>query len=62
MTKDIVGKTTGENEMYRIKFLDGTEKEFNTLVAANLQEADLRGADLREANLRWAYLHWAYLR
>ncbi len=43
--------------MYRIKFLDGTEKEFNTLVAANLREADLR-----EANLRGAYLHWAYLR
>jgi hypothetical protein len=28
-----------ENEMYRIKFLDGTEKEFNTLVGADLQGA-----------------------
>ena len=36
----------------KIKFLDGTEKEFETLRDANLQSADLRGADLQSANLR----------
>ena len=38
--------------MYRIKFLDGTEKKFNTLEGADLREADLREADFQGANLR----------
>lgn len=32
--------------MYRIKFKDGSEKEYETLVNAYLRNANLRGADL----------------
>ena len=35
--------------MYKIKFLDGTEKEFETLVRTNLEGADLYGANLEGA-------------
>lgn len=57
--------------MYKITYLDGTVKEFESLILAdlsraNLIEADLsgaylRGADLREANLSGADLRGAYL-
>ena len=46
----------------QIKFLDGSEREFITLVRANLRGANLRGADLRGANLRDANLQNANLR
>ena len=46
----------------KIKFLDGSEKEFATLRTADLRGADLRGADLRAADLRGANLHDADLR
>ena len=42
--------------MHKIKFLDGTEKEFDSLVGANLYGADLKGADLYGANLKGADL------
>ena len=50
----------------RIKFLNGTEKDFESLrgadlSGANLRRADLRGADLRYADLRLANLHGADL-
>ena len=45
-----------------VKFLDGTEKEFDTLRGANLQRADLWGADLWGANLQGANLQRADLR
>ncbi len=45
----------------KIKFLDGSEKEFATLRVANLRGADLRGADLRGADLRVANLAGANL-
>ncbi len=62
---------------FTIKFLDGTEKTFETLKGAHLERADLKGAylkgadlsgadlsgaDLRGAYLRGAYLERAYLR
>lgn len=52
---------------YKIKYLDGTEKEFETLrgadlYRANLYRADLYGADLRGANLYGADLYEADLR
>jgi Family of unknown function (DUF5758)/Pentapeptide repeats (8 copies) len=46
----------------KIKFLDGTEKEFTTLAGADLYGADLYGADLRGADLSGADLRGAYLR
>ena len=61
----------------KIRFKDGTEKEFKSLIdadlygadlkgaylkSANLYGADLRGADLRGADLRGAYLKSADLR
>ena len=45
----------------KIKFLDGTEKEFANLCGANLYDADLYGA-LYGANLRGANLYDADLR
>ena len=48
--------------MYKIKFLDGTEKEFDTLTGANLWGADLSETDLVRANLRGADLRGANLR
>ena len=47
--------------MHKIKFLDGTEKEFDSLVGANLYGADLKGADLYGANLKGADLRGADL-
>jgi len=47
--------------MYKIKFLDGTEKEFDSLVEVNLGGADLRGADLWGVNLGGANLKEADL-
>ena len=46
----------------KIKFLDGSEKEFATLRIADLRGADLHDADLRGADLRGANLHDADLR
>ena len=40
----------------KIKFLDGTEKDFESLFRANLRGADLRGANLRGADLSGADL------
>ena len=63
--------------MYKIKFKNGTEKKFESLIdadlygadlkgaylkSANLYGADLRGADLSDANLHGANLHGAYLK
>jgi hypothetical protein len=53
--------------MYKIKFLDGAEKVYETLRGAALRGANLRGAylegaDLRRANLEGADLRRAYLR
>ena len=48
--------------MYKVKFLDGTVKEFKTLVSANLSYADLSGANLRGANLLGANLSSVNLR
>jgi hypothetical protein len=62
------GKPTAESaikrkgEVMKIKFLDGSEKEFADLAGANLTDADLRDADLRDANLRVANLRGADLR
>ena len=42
--------------MVKIKFLDGSEKEFETLVGADLRGADLEGADLEGAYLQGAVL------
>jgi len=47
---------------YKIKFKDGSEKEFKTLRYADLSYANLRGANLRGANLRGADLRGADLR
>ena len=49
----------------KIKFLDGTEREFESLVdadlrGANLSGANLYGADLHSANLRGANLYGAF--
>lgn len=45
----------------KIKLLDGTEKEFDTLVGADLSWANLFGADLSRANLSGANLSVATL-
>lgn len=45
----------------KIKFLDGSEKEFANLRVANLRDANLRDADLRDADLRDADLTGADL-
>lgn len=50
-----------EHGNYVIKFLDDSEKVFDTLVRADLSEADLRGADLFRADLRGANLYEANL-
>ena len=42
--------------MYKIKFKDGTTKEFKSLREANLRGACLEGASLEGANLSGAYL------
>ncbi len=47
--------------MIKIKFLDGTEKEFETLRYANLQEANLQRANLQEVDLQGADLQRANL-
>lgn len=47
---------------YKITFLDGVAKEFDSLSGADLREADLRGANLREADLKRADLSGADLR
>ena len=47
--------------MSTIKFLDGSEKQFETLVGADLRWADLWQADLRGANLQGADLGCADL-
>jgi hypothetical protein len=46
----------------KIKFKDGSEKEFADLRNANLSDADLSYADLRYANLSYANLSYADLR
>ena len=43
----------------KIKFLDGSEKEFNSLIRANLSKADLSRANLYRANLYRANLSGA---
>jgi len=48
--------------MYKIYYKDGSCKEFEALVGANLSEANLSKADLSEANLSGADLRWADLR
>ena len=48
--------------MHKIKFLDGSVKEFETLIASDLRYADLRNADLEAADLRAADLRYADLR
>jgi hypothetical protein len=45
----------------KVKFLDGTEKEFDTLAGANLTRANLYDADLTRANLYGANLYGANL-
>ena len=47
--------------MYKIKFLNGKTKEFNSLVEANLEGANLERADLRQTNLKRANLEGADL-
>ena len=51
-----------ENGYYIITFLDGTIREFITLIRADLRGADLRGADLSGADLREADLYEADFR
>jgi uncharacterized protein YjbI with pentapeptide repeats len=46
---------------YKIKFLDGSTKEFYSLVGANLSGADLFGTNLSGANLFGANLIGANL-
>jgi len=46
----------------KIKFLDGTEKNFESLCRADLSSADLSSADLRSADLSSADLRSADLR
>ena len=46
----------------KIKFIDRTEKSFESLSDADLRDANLRRADLRGANLRRADLRGANLR
>ena len=41
---------------YKIKFKDGSVKEFKSLKGADLRYADLRGADLRGTNLKGTIL------
>ena len=48
--------------MYKIKFLDGIEREFKTLVSADLRGVDLRGVNLEGADLVRAKLAGADLR
>lgn len=48
--------------VYKIKYGDGTEKEFECLVGADLSEADLSEADLSGADLRGVILSWTDLR
>ena len=45
--------------MYKIKFKNGSEKEFGSLCDADLRGADLRGADLRGTDLTGANLEGA---
>lgn len=45
----------------KISFLDGSTKEFKTLLWANLRGADLQGANLRWADLQGADLQGANL-
>lgn len=52
--------------MFKVKFLDGHEEEFETLAGANLRgayldRADLSGANLEGANLEGANLQFAYM-
>ena len=47
--------------MYKIKFKDGSEKEFDTLVGADLSFADLSSANLSSADLSFADLSSADL-
>ena len=47
--------------MYKIKFRDGTEKEFESLEGADLSYANLRDANLSNANLCRADLYGANL-
>ena len=42
--------------MYKITYLDGNKREFESLRDADLRGAYLRDADLRDADLRGAYL------
>jgi hypothetical protein len=48
--------------MIKIKFKDGSEKAFESLLIADLRGADLRRADLRGADLRGVDLEGADLR
>ena len=55
-----------ENGKHIVPFLDGSVKEFDTLVGAdlrgaNLEGASLQGANLERANLEGASLKMAYL-
>lgn len=45
--------------MYKIRFLDGSEKPFTTLVGADLTHANLTHADLTHANLTGADLRYS---
>ena len=45
----------------KIKFKDGTKKDFTNLYGANLRDADLSGADLSDADLSGADLSYANL-
>lgn len=47
--------------MFKVKFLDGHEEEFETLAGANLRGAYLDRADLSGANLEGANLQFAYM-
>ena len=48
--------------MYKIKFINGSVREFASLVGANLRGADLKGANLKGADLKYADLRHAGLR
>ena len=48
--------------MYKIKFKDGTEKEFESLQRADLRFSDLRNAYLRSSDLRHSDLRFSDLR
>ena len=53
LTRDCVTEIKGEETMkikFLIRFLDGTERKFKSLVGADLSKADFRGTDLSNAD------------